>query len=167
MASLLLALLPVSLALAGGWGGVSAGGQYFERGFAGPTMGVSTIEGYGYGVNEEGDRVGGFGLGMLSSPSWGTGGVGGLLLGHEWWLGPLVIGFTLEGGVGGTSFGRAGYMLIFGQADIDIGIAVLPWMQVVAYAGYQTAGNVFPGAPFANVNLAAPVLGVRIAWGGR
>jgi hypothetical protein len=163
---LLLALFPVSLVSAGGWGGVSASGPYFNSGFTGPTLGVSTIDGYGYGVNDEGDRVGGFGLGF-SSAAVGTGGVGGFLLGHEWWLGPLVVGFSLEGGIGGSSVGNAGYLLLFGQADIDVGIAVLPWMQVVLYVGYQAAGNLFPGTSFANATFSAPVMGVRIAWGSR
>jgi hypothetical protein len=166
LAALLLALLPASLASAGGWGGVSASGQYFSGGFTGPALGISTIDGYGYGVNADGDRVGGFGLGF-SSPASGTGGVGGFLLGHEWWLGPLVAGFSLEGGVGGSSIGRAGYLLLFGQADVDVGLAVLPWMQIVLYVGWQAAGNLFPGTSFTSVNVSSPVLGVRLAWGGR
>jgi hypothetical protein len=166
-ACLVLALLPAARALAGGWGGVDASGPYFDGGFEGPTLGITTMEGYGYGVNEEGDRVGGFGMGILSTAGAGRGGVGGLLLGHEWWIGPLVVGFNLQGGIGGTSVRDAGYVLLFGQAEIDVGIAVLPWMQIVAYVGYQTAGSLFPGTSFTSVSFSAPVLGVRIAWGGR
>jgi hypothetical protein len=166
-ATLLLCLLPVSLASAGGWGGIGACGQYFDHGFGGPAFGVSTISGYGYGVNAEGDRIGGFGICVLPTAAAGTGGIGGILLGHEWWLGPLVAGFSLQGGVGGASFGDAGYVLLYGQADIDIGVAVLPWMQITAYIGYQVSGNLFPGTSFRSVTSSAPVAGLRLAWGGR
>ena len=164
LAVLLLSLFPACLVSAGGWGGVSACGQYFDRSISGPTLGVSTVMAYGYGVNEEGDRIGGFGLGMISSSASAAGGAGGILLGHEWWLGPFVAGFNLEGGVGGTSVGSNGYLLLFGQAEVDLGIA---WLQIVAYIGYQAAGNLFPGASFSAVKMAAPVLGMRVAWGGR
>ena len=103
---------------------------------------------------------------MISSPASVSGGAGGILLGHEWWLGPLVAGFNLEGGVGGTSVGSNGYLLLFGQAEVNLGISWLSWMQIVAYVGCQAAGNLFPGGSFSAVKMAAPVLGMRVARGG-
>jgi hypothetical protein len=57
-------------------------------------------------------------------------------------------------------------MLLFGPADLELGVAVLPWMQVVAYAGCQAGGNLIPGIPFVSATLFTPVLGVRVSWGG-
>jgi hypothetical protein len=153
-----------ALASAGGAGGVGFGIQYYDPEWSNMQMGMSNITGYGYGVLRDGSRIGGFGTAMLSMQS--AGGVGGLLLGHEWRSGPLVLGVSGLGGVGGGSWSGRGYMLLFGEADLELGLCVTPWMQIVAYAGYQAWGNLIPGIPFASAYLATPVIGVRIGWGG-
>jgi hypothetical protein len=132
---------------------------------SGPLLGVSTITGFGYGVNDDGDRVGGFGMGMFSPAGTAQGGVGGVLLGREFRLGPIILALNILGGVGGVNEGSSGYMVVFGQADLEVGIAWLPWMQIAIYVGYQSWGSLFPGIPFASATSSAPVLGLRIAWG--
>ena len=166
IAALLLAV-PAGFAIAGGFGGIGVGGPYFQSAANGPLMGVSSVTAFGYSVNDEGDRVGGFGLGLFTPAGSAEGGAGGLLAGHEWRLGPAFLALNLWGGVGGLRSGDMGYLLVFGQADLEIGILWLPWMEITFYAGYQTWGNLFPGVPFASAVSAAPILGMRMAWGGR
>ena len=166
LAVLLLVVLPACVAMAGGAGGVGYGCQYFDPQLSNQNLGLSYITGYGYGVNRWGNRIGGFGMAILSGTGTTAGGVGGMLIGQEFRGGPLVAAVTCLGGVGGASYAHRGYMLIFGEADLELGLRVLPWMQVVAYAGYQAWGNAIPGFPFTNAFVYTPVLGVRIGWGG-
>ena len=162
----LLAAIPACIVMAGGAGGTGYGYQYFDPQLSNVNLGMSYITGYGYGVNRWGNRIGGFGTALLSEPGQTAGGVGGMLMGQEWRAGPLVAAMTFWGGLGGASFQHHGYMLVFGEADVELGIRFLPWMQVVAYAGYQAWGNTIPGFPFKNVFVYTPVVGIRIGWGG-
>ena len=166
LAVVLLALLPACIAGAGGAGGVGFGAQYFSPSISSSSLGMAYIAGFGYGVDEGGSRIGGFGMALFSALGRSAGGVGGMLVGHEWRGGPVVFAFNLLGGVGGAASGGGGYMLLFGQADLELGAAVLPWMQVVLYAGYQAWGNLIPGIPFVSARLFSPVVGVRVSWGG-
>ena len=166
LGALLFALLPAGIAAAGGAGGVGFGTQFYDPATPSNNLGMAYITGFGYGVDEGGSRIGGFGMALLSDPARSAGGVGGMLVGHEWRGGPVVFAFNLLGGVGGASYGGGGYMLLFGQADLELGAAVLPWMQVVAYVGYQAWGNLIPGIPFVSAKLFTPVIGVRVSWGG-
>jgi hypothetical protein len=161
----LLALLPVAAASAGGAGGVGFGAQYYDRSLSSGDLGMAYITGSGYGVDEDGNRVGGFGMALLSGLGVTEGGVGGLLVGHEWSIGPLIAAISLLGGVGGAAAWGGGYMLLFGEAELELGVRVLPWMQIVAYAGYQAWGNLLPGVPFNAARLNSPVYGVRVAFG--
>ncbi len=166
LAVLLLVAVPACVAVAGGAGGVSYGFQYYDPQLSNQNLGLSYITGYGYGVNRWGNRIGGFGMALLSGIGAADGGVGGMLFGQEFRAGPIMAAVTCLGGVGGASYSRHGYMLIFGEADLELGLRVLPWMQVVAYAGYQAWGNTIPGIPFSNAFVYTPTLGVRIGWGG-
>ena len=160
-------LLPAALALAGGAGGVGFSGQYYHSSLSTADLGMTSLTGFGYGVAPDGSRVGGFGTAFFSASGNTAGGVGGMLVGHEWHVGPIVIAFTLWGGVGGAAWGGAdGYMLAYGAAQAELGYWILPWMQLTAFVGYEAVGNVIPG-PFNRALLQTPVLGVRIAWGGR
>ena len=162
----LFVAIPACVALAGGAGGVGYGFQYYDPQLSNVDLGLATITGYGYGVNGWGNRIGGFGMALLSVTGQAAGGVGGMLMGQEWRGGPLMAAVTLLGGVGGAGYARHGYMLLFGEADIELGIRVLPWMQVVAYAGMQAWGNTVPGRPFTSVFVYTPVIGFRLGWGG-
>ena len=163
---LLLALVPAGLALAAGAGGVGFGAQYYDAGLSNTDMGMAYITGYGYAVTRSGTRIGGFGTALLSLDQRIAGGAGGMVTGHEWRGGPLVAALTLWGGAGGCGYLGRGYLLVFGQVDFELGVKLLPWMQVVAYAGYQAWGNVLPGIPFSSAVLTTPVFGVRVGWGG-
>jgi hypothetical protein len=162
----LLALLPAAAASAGGAGGVGFGAQYYHPSLSSDNLGMAYITGYGYGVDWDGNRIGGFGMALLSGLGVTEGGVGGLVIGHEWTIGPLIAGVSLWGGVGGAAARGGGYMLLFGEAELEIGFRVLPWMQIVGYAGYQAWGNLIPGVPFDAARLSTPVYGVRVGFGG-
>jgi hypothetical protein len=164
-AILILMAIPASLALAGGAGGVGWGMQYYVPEYSNTNSGFSYITGYGYGVTWDGARIGGFGTAMIAADGSGAGGVGGLIVGHEWKGGPLTAALTLWTGVGGGGFLHSGYMLGFGEADFELGVRLLPWMQVTAYVGYQAWGNLIPGYPFSQALFYSPVAGIRIGWG--
>ncbi len=162
----LLSIIPASLAAAGGAGGVGFGSQYFDPGASSGDHSLLYISGFGYGRSEApfGQRIGGFGMALLSTDGRTAGGVGGMLLGQEFRGGPLVAGLTLYYGAGGVAFNNGGYMVLFGEADFELGITLL-WTQMTVYAGFQAWGNLVPGAPLSAAVVYTPVLGVRMAWG--
>jgi hypothetical protein len=166
LAASLCLLVPSALVLAGGAGGIDYGYQYFDGGLSSSDMGMSFITGYGYGVHHDGSRIGGFGSSLVSAGGDAAGGIGGLLVGQEWRTGPVVAAVTLWGGLGGAAWAGRGYMLASVAVEAELGFRVLPWMQVVGYAGYQAIGNVLPGALFSRALLRTPVVGIRLAWGG-
>ena len=162
----LFALVPTALAVAGGAGGVGFTGQYFDSTLSTADRGMTSLTGFGYGVGDSGSRVGGFGTAFFSAPGDTAGGVGGMLVGHEWRTGPLVAALTLWGGVGGGAWGGNGCMLAYGAAQAELGVWILPWMQLTGFVGYEAMSSVLPGIPFGRALLRTPVLGLRIAWGG-
>jgi len=164
-AAVLLLAIPAGLAFAGGAGGVGWGMQYYDPEYSSADAGFTYITGYGYGTTWGGSRMGGFGMAMISIDGMGAGGVGGMILGHEWSGGPLMAALTLWAGVGGGGYQKGGYMIGFGEADFELGVRLTPWMQITAYAGYQAWGNLIPGYPFSRALLYTPVVGVRIGWG--
>jgi hypothetical protein len=163
-----LALIPAAMAAAGGFGGSGFGYQYFDAGLSTASYDMTYIMGYGYGTGWDGGRFGGFGVSMISPTGDLAGGVGGVLAGHEWRAGALVAAFTLFTGVGGVGVGTgdAGYMIGFGELDFELGLRVFPWMQAVAYVGYQAWGNLAPGPAFNLLAFCSPVVGIRLGWGG-
>jgi hypothetical protein len=166
LAVLALALLPAAFAAAGGAGGTGFGAQYFDPGLSSANRGLMYISGFGYGTSEDpfGHRIGGFGMAVLSDDGQTAGGVGGMLVGQEFRSGPLVAGITIFYGVGGMAFDRSGYAVMFGEADLELGVALL-FAQVTAYAGYQAWGNLVPGLALRDAVVWTPVLGIRLAWG--
>jgi hypothetical protein len=58
-------------------------------------------------------------------------------------------------------------MLGFGQVDFELGVRLVPWMQMTAYVGFQGWGNLLPGYLFSQALFYSPVVGVRFGWGGR
>jgi hypothetical protein len=171
--AVLLALLAAAPAAAGGAGGVLHGEQRFDPQFANFDLGTQYVGGYGYGVSASGQRMGGFGLAFFSEPDSGrfSGGVGGVMSGQEFRLGPFEVAANLWTGVGGvakhTVLGQPdGWFVLFGQADVEVGLAILPWWQISSYAGVQLMANLAPGEPFEGLLVYTPVVGVRVAWGG-
>jgi hypothetical protein len=167
VACLLLVVAPTALLAApGGAGGIGFGVQSFDTRLASHDLGLMYITGFGYGVDGGGTRFGGFGMALLGPVSGTWGGVGGILTGYELRAGPIEIALNLLGGPGGLAFGRGGYFILFGQADLEVGLTLLPWMQVVVYGGFQAWGNLIPGFPLREATLTTPVYGIRVAWGG-
>jgi hypothetical protein len=166
LAAALFIALPVAMAGAGGAGGVGFGAQYFDPGLSNVNHSLTYISGFGYGTSEApyGRRIGGFGMALFSADGTTAGGVGGMLIGQEFHSGPIIAGLTLYYGVGGVAFYNAGYMVLFGEGDFELGVSLL-WMRITAYAGFQAWGNLVPGLPLSNAVVYTPVLGVRMAWG--
>jgi hypothetical protein len=160
----LFLLVPAGIALAGGAGGVGWGAQYYDSGLTSTDLSLTYITGYGYGVGWDGTRVGGFGMALISADGAGAGGVGGMVIGHEWKGGPLTAALMLFGGVGGGGFLGNGYMIGFGEGDFELGVRLVPWMQVTGYIGYQAWGNLIPGYPLIH-RFYSPVAGIRVTWG--
>jgi hypothetical protein len=165
-AIMLLVLVPAALCTAGGIGGVGFGYQYFDSELSSANYGMATIMGYGYGTSWDGSRIGGFGMSLISTDGDMSGGVGGVVFGHEWRASRLLAAFTMFAGVGGVGEGDAGYMIGFGEADFELGFRFFPWMEAVAYVGYQAWGNLIPGPAFGLTAAYTPVFGIRFGWGG-
>jgi hypothetical protein len=161
-----LLLLPAAFAAAGGAGGVGFGAQYFDPGLSSASHSLMYISGFGYGRSEVpfGERIGGFGMAMLSGDGSTAGGVGGMLLGQEFRSGPIVAGLSILYGFGGVAYQDGGYMILFAEGDFELGVVLL-WTQITAYAGIQAWGNLVPGVPLSAAMVYTPVLGVRVAWG--
>ena len=104
-------------------------------------------------------------MAILSTTGMVDGGVGGMLVGREVRSGPLVSAVTAYLGTGGVSFRSGGYMVVFGELEVEIGVRFMG-MQLSPYAGFQAWGNLIPGTPLAEALVYTPVLGVRMAWGG-
>jgi hypothetical protein len=141
------------------------GFQAFDLPGSASSLNMLYTEGYGYGTSWDGGRVGGFGMSLISTTGDRAGGVGGLLIGHEWRDGPGVAALTLRGGVGGLGVDAAGYMILFGEADLELGLRITRWMAITGYIGYQAWGNLIPGPAFDLVTTYTPVVGIRLAWG--
>jgi len=169
---LVILALPLSFAFAAGAGGVTWSDQRYVSGLSNTTVTSSEIGGFGYAVNREGLRTGGFGY-AIYSPS-GTqalaGGVGGVILGQEGHTGPLTFAANLWTGLGGISATfsgtRTGHAIVFGEANLELGVAVTPWMQLSMYAGMQGMADVDPQSGV-GTQLASywPVVGMRLSWG--
>jgi hypothetical protein len=99
-----------------------------------------------------------------------AGGVGGVIIGQESRTGPLTFAANLWTGLGGVSATfsgtQTGHMILFGEANIELGIAVTPGMQLSTYAGMQGIADVDPKTGV-GTQLARhwPVVGMRLSWG--
>ncbi|HVO38359.1 MAG TPA: hypothetical protein VMV03_04945 [Spirochaetia bacterium] len=167
-----LAAAPLSLAFAGGAGGVTWSNQHAVFGLPTSTLSVSSVGGFGYGVSPGGTRTGGFGFALYSVPGGDSlsGGVGGFIVGQEGHAGPFTAAVNLWTGLGGVSATMAGVetgaLVLFGEANVELGAAVTPWMQLVLYGGVQGLADVSPGHGIGSQILSyAPVIGMRLAWG--
>lgn len=166
-------LLPLAAFARGGAGGLDFGVQVYNSQISNLDLGLTNLGGYGYGVTPWGQRIGGFGRAFLNvSPGSAiAGGVGGILSGFELRAGPLVAGLTLLAGLGGMGTAPmqfppyGGYCIAFGEATVDAGLAVTPWMLLSVYAGMQAMTNLVPGRPFSAFVDYCPVAGMRISWG--
>lgn len=167
---LLLTLLPLA-ATAEGAGGVEVlqlGGQNFlpwaGSSFTPGTGMVTTVGGLGYGVDEDGTVMGGFGLAVRSegSPSYHAG-YGGTIHGwqHRW--GPVVGLFTTRVGFGGSYWDQQVGLSLLGTAGAQVGLRLVPWFVIGVEAGLAGTITATADDPF---RLAyAPTVGLRFLWG--
>ncbi len=166
------AALPLGLLYAGGAGGLTFGIPLNGTGLSNYDLQTMQLGGYGYGVTSGGQRIGGFGLaffgGGMSSRNL-AGGVGGVLSGQEFHAGPLIVAVNLLAGIGGIGTSGlptpGGYAVLFGEATLEAGVAVFPWMMLAAYGGMQVMTNFVPGRAFSDALYYTPVAGVRASWG--
>jgi len=49
--------------------------------------------------------------------------------------------------------------------NLELGIALSPWMQLVAFGAMQGVTNIIPGTPFNSVLYYSPAWGFRLNWG--
>lgn len=154
-------------AFAGGGGGTFMGRLLPYPRLQNHDLSASMSGGFGYGVSRDGSRIGGFGLAIEDAQNGAFyGGFGGLMSGQQVKLGPAIGSVNLWTGVGylapqSTGSGSIGY---YGELSAELGVVVIPWMQVSAYGGMQVMGRFdryawFPDAVY------APVAGIRFAWG--
>lgn len=166
-----LAVLPLSMACAGGAGGLTWGQQYFDSQLSNYDFQGTWSGAYGYGVTRRGQRIGGFAMAVRSSAlnEAFEGGFAGLITGQEMHAGPFLMAINLWTGLGGLTAdpalpaGRS--LALFGELNLELGLGFISWMEVTGYAGMQAITRVSGGRPlFSNV-MYTPVLGVRVAWG--
>ncbi|KGE70703.1 hypothetical protein [Spirochaeta lutea] len=169
-------LLAASPLIAKGGGGTIWGTNMTwigEENLGVSNLGMTFTGGFGYGVARGGAKIGGFGLAVHNSEDGSTsdpfiaGGFGGMLLGTYGSTGRVSVATNLWLGVGGYTYDyTGGHFGGFGQADIEVGLAVLRWFQISGYAGYA---SFFPitGSPGRLIEQAkyTPVLGLRFTWG--
>lgn len=176
VAAAVIAVLAASGAYAGGAGGaggVTHGFQYLDLdgGWYSVDVRENSVGGFGYGVNRHGERIGGFGLAFFSAdPSVAfEGGVGGLINGQQFSIGPLTAAAVAWTGVGCLHTdvpGMAGsWVTLFLEADVEVGWALTPWLQLTGYGGVQMMASLAPDEPFESMLFYTPTVGVRIAWG--
>jgi hypothetical protein len=166
-----LAVLPLSMASAGGAGGLTWGQQYFDSQLSNFDVQSTYSGAYGYGVTRHGQRIGGFALAVRSSSpdSLFEGGFAGLITGQEVRAGPFLMAVNLWTGLGALRTGPAlptgGSLALFGELDLELGLGFISWMEVTGCAGMQAVTRIAGGRPlFSNV-MYTPVLGARVAWG--
>jgi hypothetical protein len=178
---LILALIlgaALSAAYADGGGGFYCGLQIQEYPFLegyplrNDSLGLSYTGFYGYGVSGH-EIHGGFAVSLsdFESQTGIAGGYGGVIYGARGKAGPLNLMLTSWTGLGGVKVAAAAggetetYLIATEEINLELGLAVLPWLMPVFYAGYQVMGNLGPGRPFQEFLSYTPVVGIRFAFG--
>ena len=159
----------VVVASAYGGGGFFQGTQMAIPGYTNMNSAAEVQGGYGYGASRGGRRYGGFGLAISDQATDEfLGGFGGVITGRQMRTGPFTLSLNIWSGVGYASseFLQAPAGVAFlAEANAEAGFAVLPWLQISVYGGYQAIGSFDPSSMFANTKY-APVAGGRVTWGG-
>jgi hypothetical protein len=166
-----LSALPLSMACAGGAGGLTWGQQYFDSPLSNYDFQGTFSGAYGYGVTRQGQRIGGFAIAVRSAAPEGAfdGGFAGLITGQEIHAGPFLMAVTLWTGIGGLSvkdpaLPAGGSLALFGELDLELGLGFISWMELTGYAGMQAVVRVADGGFFSGA-MYTPVLGIRVSWG--
>jgi hypothetical protein len=166
-----LGVLPLSVVFAGGAGGVTWGQELVDPSLSNFGLQTAFSGGYGYGVNRDGQRIGGFAVSLntiSAGPSFGAAFVG-VITGQEVHLGALVGALNLWTGIGGMSanpvLNTPDCFALFGELDLEVGFGFTRAMRLTGYAGIQAIVSVMEGQPLFQNVIYAPVLGLRMAWG--
>ena len=159
----------VVMASAYGGGGFFQGTQMVFPGYTNMDSGAEVQGGYGYGASRSGRRRGGFGL-AISDPATDEflGAFGGVITGRQKRIGPVTLSANIWSGVGYATpelIQAPAGVAFLAEANAEAGFAVLPWLQISVYGGYQAIGAFDPSNLFANTKY-APVIGGRVTWGG-
>jgi len=168
-------MMVVVVAMASAYGG---GGAY--QGTQVPIPGYSNIDtvaamqgGYGYGASRSGSRYGGFGVSITNEETGEfMGAFGGVITGRQIRTGPFTLSANVWSGVGyataelvPVTASLPGAVAFLAEATVEAGLAVLPWLQISAYGGYQAIGTFDMSAMFSNTRY-TPIVGTRVTWGG-
>lgn len=138
------------------------------------TMGLLYFGGYGYGISENGNLIGGFGYAILDQEGITgiAGGMGGILVGKRIMKRPISLMLVSWTGFGGIYSGKvntggagSGFFCISQELQIELGIPLTDWFVLSPYLGYQVVGNLIPGKLFSSFVSYTPVIGVKITWG--
>jgi hypothetical protein len=95
------------------------------------------------------------------------GGFGGVISGRQMRTGPITLSLNVWSGIGYASpelLQAPGGVAFLAEANGEVGFAMLPWLQISLYGGYQAIGTFDPAAMFASTRY-APVVGGRVSWG--
>ncbi|MFP4550469.1 MAG: hypothetical protein ACLFNT_06665 [Spirochaetales bacterium] len=160
-------LIGSALAFAGGGGGVFEGRMLPYRGWASTDLDATVGGGFGYGIARDGSRIGGFGLVVndeFDEELYGA--FGGLISGRQYKMGPIVGSVNLWTGVGYVSprlfdGNTVGYV---GELNAELGVLLVPWMQIAVYGGMQGMGSFYSEKWFSDFTY-SPVAGIRAVWG--
>jgi len=127
---------------------------------------------YGYGVYRH-SIIGGFGFAILSTEpnnafaSDLAGGFGGIVSGYnifDNYISSLNLLFWLGlGGMGLSSL--EGYFAGYFEVDIELGLKINRFTELVFYGGYQIIGSLIPGRPFYSYFHGTIVFGFRLGFG--
>ena len=158
----------VVAASAYGGGGIFQATQMAIPGYTNMDSVAEVQGGYGYGASRGGRRHGGFGLTVSDTETGEFLGVfGGVISGWQTRTGPVTLSLNIWSGVGYASpdlIQAPAGVTFLGEANAEAGFAVLPWLQISVYGGYQAIGSFDPSTMFANTRY-APVIGSRVTWG--
>lgn len=158
----------VFVAAAYGGGGFFQGSHMAIPGYTNLDAAGEVHGGYGYGAGRRGARYGGFGLTVTDARSEELiGAFGGVISGRQMRTGPFTLSANAWSGIG---YVNPDYLLVpggvgfFAEITAEAGFAILPWMQLSVYGGYQAVGPFDPALLFTNT-LYTPVVGSRLTWG--
>lgn len=180
---LLLFICISTMMFAEGAGGVMYGTWTNSALFSSSAADVEFIGAYGYGVNSDGFKTGGFGL-MLSEEvatdnySF-TGAFGGLISGYQFGFDPVYIGIDLWTGIGYTHDGTADYydynpetqgvdgLTVLGMVSAEVGVQVFKWMAVGVVGGMQVLLPISELRHFEEgvSTMYSPFVALKISWG--
>jgi hypothetical protein len=166
--ALVMAAIAATAAFAYGGGGFFEGSQYIYPGYTNVENPADVHGGFGYGASRSGSRYGGFGL-SISDPETGEflGGFGGVITGRQTRMGPFTLSANIYAGVGYATpelVNWPGGVSFLAEGTVEAGFAILPWLQISAYGGYQVIGPLDVNRALVDSRY-VPVIGTRVTWG--